>query len=149
MFSRIVRALYGDISKEEMKKFGLLSLTFFFTIGGYWLLRPLKDGVFFTMVGKNYQPLAKLISVAVVLSLVLVYTKLIETFEKHKLFYIIVTFYAFVFAGAGLLLAHPTIGLANKVAGPHRYVGWILYFAIESFGSITESVLSEKPTLFV
>lgn len=140
MFSRIVRTLYGDISKEEMKKFGLLSLTFFFTIGGYWLLRPLKDGVFFAMVGRNYQPLAKIISVAVVLSLVLVYTKLIEMFEKHKLFYIIVTFYAFVFAGAGLLLAHPTIGLANKVAGPHRYLGWILYFAIESFGSIAISL---------
>lgn len=140
MFSRIVRALYGDISNEEMKKFGLLSLTFFFTIGGYWLLRPLKDGVFFTMIGRNYQPLAKIISVAVVLSLVLVYTKLIEMFEKHKLFYIIVTFYAFVFVGAGLLLAHPTIGLANTVAGPHRYVGWVIYFAIESFGSIAISL---------
>jgi len=140
MFSRIIHFLYGDISPQEMKKFGLLSLTFFFTIGSYWLLRPLKDGLFFKMVGKLYQPRAKMLSVLVVLVLVIVYTKLIEMFDKHKLFYIIGGFYALIFLSSAYFLMHPTIGLANTSVGPHRLLGWVLYFAIESFGSIAVSL---------
>ncbi len=58
MFQAIKRALWGDISGEEFKRFGLLSLTFLFIIGTYWLMRPLKDGLFMNIVviytmGKN------------------------------------------------------------------------------------------------
>lgn len=140
MFSRLIRALYGDISSEEIKKFSLLSLIFFFTIGAYWLLRPLKDGLFFKMVGKQYQPTAKMLSVFVVIAMVMIYTKLIQLVEKHKLFYIIGTFYAAIFVTVAFLLGHPTIGLANTVPSAHRYLGWVVYFAIESFGSIAVSL---------
>ena len=64
MLGKFVRALYGDISGDELKKFSLLSLTFFFIIGGYWLLRPLKDSIFFSSVGGAYQPKAKMFSVS-------------------------------------------------------------------------------------
>ena len=47
--NRLINLLYGDISVEEFKKFGMLGLIFLFIIGSYWLLRPLKDAVFFTV----------------------------------------------------------------------------------------------------
>ena len=137
MLNRLIRALYGDISKDEIKKFSLLAITFFFVIGSYWLLRPLKDGLFFSIVGgKDWQPLAKMFSVVNVLVFVMIYNKLVDMFEKHKLFYIIGTFYAVIFFVVAYLLGHPTIGLANTVASPYRYLGWFTYLAIESFGSL-------------
>lgn len=44
---RLIRALWGDLSKEELKKFGLLALGFFFLIGSFWPLKILKDGIFY------------------------------------------------------------------------------------------------------
>ena len=35
--------------------------------------------------------------------------------------------YGILFAVMGLLLLHPTIGLANTVANPYRPLGWISY----------------------
>jgi len=88
MLDRLKRAVYGEISQEEIKKFTILAITFLFTIGTYWLLRPLKDSLFFDIVGGDWQPTAKLLSVFIVIPVVLIYSKLVVMFEKHKLFYI-------------------------------------------------------------
>lgn len=44
--------------------------------------------------------------------------------------------YGCAFALMGLLLFHPTIGLPNPVASPTRFLGWLSYVTIESFGSM-------------
>lgn len=44
--------------------------------------------------------------------------------------------YGVLFALMGLLLMHPTIGLANTKADPSRLLGWVSYVTIESFGSM-------------
>ncbi len=44
--------------------------------------------------------------------------------------------YGVLFSLMGLLLMHPTIGLANVEAHPHRILGWLSYVTIESFGSM-------------
>ena len=44
--------------------------------------------------------------------------------------------YGGIFFVMGLLLLHPTIGLSNTQADPSRWLGWISYCAIESFGSM-------------
>jgi AAA family ATP:ADP antiporter len=72
MLGRIVRFFWPDLSDQEVDKYSLLSITFFFLIGCYWLLRPLKDGMFFTMVGGKYQPIAKMTSLVIVSALVFV-----------------------------------------------------------------------------
>lgn len=36
----------------------------------------------------------------------------------------------------GILLLHPTIGLPNTKADPSRWLGWLSYVTIESFGSM-------------
>jgi AAA family ATP:ADP antiporter len=112
--NRLIKALYGEISVDELRKFSLLALIFLFIIGSYWLLRPLKDAVFFTIVGgKHYQPYAKMLSVVVVVLVVLVYSRLVDLFSRERLFYIVLAFFALSFFALTALLAHPTIGIDN------------------------------------
>lgn len=136
MFSTIARALWGDLSAQEFKRFGMLSGIFLFIIGSYWLMRPLKDALFMDIVGPFSIPTAKILSFFFIATLILGYSKLVDLVEKHKLIYIICGAYAVMFLIFGYLLAHPTIGLANKVASPDRILGWAIYLGIESFGSI-------------
>jgi AAA family ATP:ADP antiporter len=136
MFARIARALWGDLTSDELKRFSMLSLTFLFIIGTYWLMRPLKDGLFMDIVGAFYIPYAKMVSVAVLIPLLVLYSKLVDTVEKHKLFYVICSFYVLLFLTIAYFIAHPTIGLANHVASPSRIFGWVIYLSIESFGSM-------------
>ncbi|KKQ49035.1 MAG: Plastidic atp adp transporter [candidate division TM6 bacterium GW2011_GWF2_38_10] len=136
MAAKVFRWLWGDLTKEEYKKFGLLAVAFLFLIGTYWLMRPLKDALFMNIVGKTFIPRAKMLSVLFLLPLLLLYSKLVDLVEKHKLLYIIPMFYVCLFAVYGYFLAHPTIGVANTVPDKGRIFGWLIYLTIESFGSI-------------
>jgi uncharacterized membrane protein YdcZ (DUF606 family) len=49
--------------------------------------------------------------------------KLLDIFPKHQLFYMMGGAYGMLFAIMGLLLLHPTIGLANTKADPTRLLG--------------------------
>ena len=91
--------MFGGISKKEGKKFSFLSLILLFIVGAYWLLRPLKDSIFFGTVGGIDLPLAKTLSVVTVMILVLIYSKLVDIFPKHRLFYVVGTFYLTIFLG--------------------------------------------------
>jgi len=57
--SKLFSALYGDLPYEDRLRAAWLSGTLFFIIGGYWLMRSLKDTVLATIVGLQYQPMAK------------------------------------------------------------------------------------------
>ena len=137
MFSWIVRKLWGDLSPEEMKKFGMLSLICMFILGTYWLMRPIKDSLFSKIVGAAYIPRAKMLSFVAVALLILLYSKLVDMYKKHQLFYIICGFYGSLFALIAFMLMHPTIGIANTATSPDRILGWIIYLGVESFGSLT------------
>lgn len=132
MFQKARQKLKG----EEFKKFILLSLTFLFLIGVYWLLRSVKDSILASTVGIRFQPIAKMISLFVLIPLILTYSKLVDTFKKHHLFYYIGGFYGILFFIIGFLLGKPGIGLSNTVESPYRLIGWITYFGVESFGSL-------------
>jgi ATP/ADP translocase len=131
---------YGELPVAERLRVAWLAGTLFFIIGGYWLLRSLKDPIVSTIVGVEYIPKCKMVSLVVVFALVFVYNKLLDIFPKHRLFYIVGGFYALAFAVIAQLLADPVIGLANTNADPRRLLGWVSYCAIESFGSICVSL---------
>jgi ATP:ADP antiporter, AAA family len=131
-----LKELFGDFQKEELKKFLKLGGIFAFVIGVYWTLRPLKDSIFASMVGVKYQPAAKWVSLILLLPLVIVYSKLIGKFSREHLFYVIGTAYIIGVIAFGLLFYHPTIGLANTQLDWHRYIGWLWYVFVESYGSI-------------
>ena len=53
-------------------------------IGGYWLLRSLKDPVLASICGVEVIPKAKMVSVLVVLCVVTFYNALLDRVERHK-----------------------------------------------------------------
>ena len=50
-----------DVDKEERIKVFLLTISFFFVIGAYTVVKELKDSIFVSVVGADYQPKAKMI----------------------------------------------------------------------------------------
>lgn len=140
--TRLYKRLYGDkLPPSEMLRTLCLAMTLFFMIGGYWLLRSLKDSVLMALCGYQAIPKAKMLSVFVVLVVVSVYNHLLDSdLAKHQLFYIFGTFYFFLFTLIAFMLMNPTIGLANKYQDEGRLLGWVSYCAIESFGSVMVSL---------
>ena len=70
-FASITHKVWGKFEdRSELKKFAKLAMVFFFVICVYWGLRPLKDGIFASVVGVDYQPFAKIMSPFVVAPLV-------------------------------------------------------------------------------
>src|SRR5437660_513685 len=107
MIGKMIKAWWGNLSAEELKKFGLLSFVFGLVIGTYWMLRPLKDSVFMAVVGRNYIPNAKILSLIVVFPLVLVYSKLVDMFPRQKMFYALCTIYGLLALTFAFLIYHP------------------------------------------
>lgn len=148
MLQQAIHYFFPDLHREELHKFSLLAIIGFFVIGTYWLLRLLKQTIFFKIAfpqelgwalnqGALFQPTAKFWSPFVVLATVLIYSKLVDMFKKHQLFYIICSFYGILFAGiAGVILVKEWYGAAVLGKQVLASVGWINYFAVESFGSL-------------
>mmetsp|Transcript_68557 Transcript_68557/g.155023 ORF Transcript_68557/g.155023 Transcript_68557/m.155023 type:complete len:582 (+) Transcript_68557:147-1892(+) len=137
---RVGERLYGDDlmvhHRDELPRIAYLSATLCCIIGTFWLLDSLKDTIFDTLVGLEHQPKAKVLSVGVTLVLVLYYNRLLDQFSKPAVFYLISVGYAAAFALIALALSNEAIGMPNTASDPRRVLGWISYFAIESFGSL-------------
>mmetsp|Transcript_14452 Transcript_14452/g.20372 ORF Transcript_14452/g.20372 Transcript_14452/m.20372 type:complete len:653 (-) Transcript_14452:188-2146(-) len=142
VLQKIYHRLYGDdLPVSEMLRTLCLASTLFFMIGGYWLLRSLKDPVLTALCGVTVIPKAKMLSVFVVLGVVSIYNRLLDSdIARHKLFYVFGSFYFCLFSAISFLLMHDTIGLANQQPSPSRILGWISYCSIESFGSVMVSL---------
>ncbi len=148
MFNGLIQYFYPDLQKEDLKKFKLLAVSFLFTIGTYWLLRLLKDVVVYKLAwpealgwsygyGREMVPALKTWSIFVVIAAVALYTKLVDMFEKHKLFYIIISFYSIIFAAiTGVLFVADQFGPEAIGAWALSTCGIVAYLATESFGSI-------------
>lgn len=140
MGNKIVKALWGDIKGEELKKFVFLSIGFFFIIGSYWPLKILKDVIFINTVGSIYQPDAKFLSLILFFPLVLLYSKLIDHFSKESMVYLLVGIYGIIGFLFVYYFYHPTIGLSNTDQGPYRLIGWGFYLFVESYISLMVSL---------
>jgi len=137
MFKRIAQALWGKFeSKEEVQKFAMLALMFGLIIGTYWAMRPIKDSIFLTVVGRNYLWMAKIVSLFVITPLILVYSKLVDTFPREKVFYGLIVVYTALALFFWWAFSQPVMGLTNTVEDPTRYIGWAWYVFVESFGSL-------------
>ncbi len=137
MLKRIATALWGKFDDwQELRKFLLMAVTFGLIIAIYWALRPIKDSIFAFVVGGDWLWAAKIVSVLVIAPLVVVYSKLIDKYARDKVFYGLLTFYAIMAGVFTFAFLHPELGLANTVASPYRWLGWMWYVYIESFGSL-------------
>src|SRR5258708_7376704 len=105
-FNRIVHFLWGEFKPAEIRKFSLLSMTFFLIIGSYWMLRPLKDAIFMSVVGAEFIPRAKMLSLLVAFPLVLIYSRLVDFLPRHRLFYVLCTLYGSIALIFSWVMAH-------------------------------------------
>lgn len=128
------------IEPHERMKVLLMTLAFFFVISGYSLAKELKDSIFVAMVGKEYQPWARQLSMLFLIPAILFYSKMVDSMRRYQLLY----FYALVYGILGIifafLLGHSTIGLTNTVASPHRLFGWLFYLFIEGYNPFIVSL---------
>ncbi len=148
MLVALINYFFPELKPAERSKFLFLGSIAFMILGTYWLMWLLKQAIFFKIAfpeslgwapqqGALFQPLAKIWSPFVVLGLVLIYSKLIDLVKKHQLFYIICTFYALLFALIGIALMIKDYS-GSLVLGRTflASMGWIYFFAAESFGSL-------------
>ena len=138
MLKRLATMLWGNFeSKEELKKFGILALIFCGIIAIYWALRPMKDSIFNTLVGtEDWQPIAKVLSLVIIFPIIILYSKLVDMFPRHKVFYFLTGLYGAIAFVMFLCFLDPSMGLANTVKSPTRILGWVWYIWVESFGSL-------------
>ena len=136
MLPRPLRAVWGELSTEEIKKFGILASIFFVVIGIYWMLKTMKDPIFDLHVGFQYQPWAKIASLIFVGLAVIFYSKLVDIFKKQTIFFIVCSLYGSSFIALAYLLSHPEFITTNISFIPGNILGWACYLFIESFGSI-------------
>jgi len=144
-FQRVVRALWGDLTKEELKKFGILSVAMMLVIGNYWMLRTTKNAVFGLFVGfRQWQPVAKMVSLLVMIFVVLAYSKLVDLFKRRKLIYAISSFYGVMFLILSYLISNPGVVSVSESSAlypfvswiPGKFIGWFSYVLLESYGSM-------------
>ncbi len=137
MSNAIIRTLWGDLTREDMGKFGLLAGAFFLIIGAYWTMRTMKNAIFMKVVGSAGLPYATLITMMAMFFMVMLYAKLVDVMEKHKLLYVFTITYGFVILAIAYFLNHPTIGIANPIVSKYRIFGWLVFLAIESFAMLS------------
>jgi len=150
MLPRPLRAIWGNLSKEEIKKFGILAGIFFLIIGVYSMLKSIKDPIFDLHVGYSLQPWAKGASIFFIALSVLFYSKLVDLFKKNVVFYLMCGIYGVLMIVLSYFLANPHLAtlspdsfiysipgigyLINQIPG--SFLGWTTYLFVESFGSI-------------
>jgi AAA family ATP:ADP antiporter len=137
--SKILKSLFS-IEPHERLKFLLLTITFFFIVGAYTIIRELKDSIFVAVVGRTYIPTAKLLAMIVLVPAILLYSFLVDRIRRYQLLYVYTIFYGIFQLIFAVLLAHSTIGLANTDPSPYRIFGWLFYFFVEGFVPFVVSV---------
>ena len=139
-----VRSIGGALIQKdriESKKVWLLSAAFFVVIGGYTLVKELKDLVFMNIVGYDYLPAAKMWSIVALIPMVFFYSRLVDILKRHQLLY----FFSFLYGIGGLIFAyylgHPSIGLPNTDTSKYRIFGWVFFFFLEGYQPFLVSLL--------
>lgn len=137
MLKQAEPTLWSSIgNKQEWKKFAFLSAIFFCIICTYWVLRPIKDSLFFAVVGREYLWAAKIVSLIALSPVIALYGRMVDKYAHYTIFYGLATVYALCAFGFMYFFMHSTIGLANTVKGADRLIGWAWYVYVESFGAL-------------
>jgi len=129
----------GMFDKNTLKLF-FLAFLYFLVVGAYTVTRDLKSSIFLVVVGKEYAPWVKVVSMLMLVPAILFYSKLVDRVRRYQL----LVFYSVVFGIANLIFAyyigHPTVGILNTDARVDRWFGWLFYFFVEGYTPFVISV---------
>jgi ATP:ADP antiporter, AAA family len=131
------RHLQGDNS--DVIKLLLLSSTFFCIIGSYAILRPIKTSIFLGFVGKEYQPICKMITFLLIIPCLFGYSRLVDKLKRHQIVYFIFGLYSVLSFVFMIFFLHPTIGIQNTVINPNRFLAWTFEIYIDTYSAIVIS----------
>jgi len=129
-----------SIKKEFRTKVFLLSSTFLFMSACLVLWKPMKMSLFAKLVGPTAIPYAKIYGLALLIPLILLYSKLVDWLRRHHLLYCFTLAHAVGGIIFSILLAHPIYGIANTNTSSARLIGWAYYFFMESFDAFFSTV---------
>ncbi len=128
------------VDKEERVKLLFLTASFFFVIGGYTVIKELKDSIFLSVVGKDYLPWAKIASMLILIPAIIFYSYLVDKIRRYQLLYFYSLLYGILCLIFAYLLGDPVIGINNTDASPYRFFGWFFYFFVEGYSPFVVSV---------
>ncbi len=129
-----------NIKKEFRLKVFFLTLTFLLMSACLAIWRPLKVSIFAKLVGSEFVPNAKLLSLFYLVPLILLYSKLVDWLRRHQLLYCYTIFHGIGGIMFYYFLSHPVYGIANTYTDPSRLLGWFFYFFMESFTAFLSTV---------
>lgn len=134
----IFRKMYGDIEGAELRKFLILAFAFGLVIGAYWSMRVVKDGFFNELVGVDYVPRAKIMSVLIFSGVMFIFSNIVDYFKKHHLFFLVCSIYSVIFFAIAFAdwMHFPEMNFFPFSLIPGRFIGWAYYLSVESLGGI-------------
>lgn len=127
-------------NNHQQTKTIFLSGIFLVIIAAYTVVYDLKNSIFISVVGKEYVPYAKMLSMVVLVPAVLCYAFLVDRLRRYQLLAFYATFYGLLGLFFVYLIGHPVIGLLNTDSSPFRMFGWAFYFWVEGFSPFVVSV---------
>lgn len=113
-----------QIDDNEKNKLILLSLTFFFIIGSYSILRSLKTSIFLGLVGKEYKPYTRFLTMICLVPCMMWHSKVVDRLKRHQTVYFFLAVYLILGLVFSFFLAHPVYGLLNTEVSVYRIIGW-------------------------
>jgi len=135
---RKIKSLFHPLTqanKHERLKLILLAFCYAMIIGVFSILKPLKNPIFFSIVGKDWQPITRFIEIPFMLVSILLYSKIVDKLRRYQ----ILMYLLLAFAGINLIFAiifiHPVYGLPNTVTSASRLLGWAFYFYMDQYQS--------------
>ena len=127
---------YIQLDRHDFIKLLLLAGAFFCVIGSYSILRSLKTSIFLGLVGKEYQPISRLISLVIIFPCGILYSKLVDKLNRQQIFCLIIGIYAVLSLAFALLFAHPVIGVKNTITSPDRLLGWFFEIFMDMYSAL-------------
>lgn len=118
---------------HERSKLMFLSICLSCIVATYSIIKPLKDSVFFVIVGKDYQPYAKWLTIIFMPICMLFYSKIVDRLRRYQLVYFFTTLYALFCLIFCYFLSHPAYGLHNTESSKYRILGWVIYLVLDVY----------------
>ncbi len=122
-----------EANKYDRLKLLLLSGCYAMIIGSYSILKPIKNPVFFNIVGKEWQPFSRFFSIPFLILGILIYSKLVDRLRRYQVLIFFLSFYAITNLIFAYILQHPVYGLHNTNLSCWRFLGWTFYFYLDLY----------------
>lgn len=129
-------AKYLQIDEHEALKTVLASVIFGCIIGAYSILRSLKTSIFLGFVGREFEPMAKIVGILITVPTMMIHAYIIDRFKKHQVVYLFLAFYTVVALVFALVFTHPVYGVPNTNVDPYRLTGWAFEIFMDLFQAL-------------